>query len=125
MPELERWVLHRLTEMDALIRNCIDAYDFHSMFTALHNFCAVDLSSFYFDVRKDSLYCDAPSSLRRRAARTVLDELFSCLTAWLAPVDFVSRPKKPGAYGTPATTKAYIFEFSRKCRMAGGMMRSP
>tara|TARA_Y100001954_G_scaffold231935_1_gene282325 strand:- start:6903 stop:9788 length:2886 start_codon:yes stop_codon:yes gene_type:complete len=86
MPELERWVLHRLTEMDALIRNCIDAYDFHSMFTALHNFCAVDLSSFYFDVRKDSLYCDAPGSLRRRAARTVLDELFSCLTAWLAPV---------------------------------------
>ena len=76
MPELERWVLHRLTEMDALIRDCIDSYDFHSMFTALHNFCAVDLSSFYFDVRKDSFYCDASGSLRRRAARTVLDELF-------------------------------------------------
>ena len=86
MPELERWVLHRLTEMDSLIRDCIDTYDFHSMFTALHNFCAVDLSSFYFDVRKDALYCDAPGSQRRRAARTVLDELFSCLTAWLAPV---------------------------------------
>ena len=86
MPELERWVLHRMTEMDALIRNCIDEYDFHSIFTALHNFCAVDLSSFYFDVRKDALYCDAPNSIRRRAARTVLDELFSCLTAWLAPV---------------------------------------
>ena len=86
MPELERWVLHRLTEMDTLIRKCIDEYDFHSMFTALHNFCAVDLSSFYFDVRKDALYCDAPGSIRRRAARTVLDELFSCLTAWLAPV---------------------------------------
>ena len=86
MPELERWVLHRMTEMDAVIRSCIDEYDFHSMFTALHNFCAVDLSSFYFDVRKDALYCDAPVSIRRRAARTVLDELFSCLTAWLAPV---------------------------------------
>ena len=86
MPELERWVLHRMTEMDAVIRSCIDEYDFHSMFTALHNFCAVDLSSFYFDVRKDALYCDAPGSIRRRAARTVLDELFSCLTAWLAPV---------------------------------------
>jgi len=86
MPELERWVLHRLTEIDRLIRNRIDAYDFHSMFTALHNFCAVDLSSFYFDVRKDVLYCDALGSIRRRAAQTVLDELFSCLTAWLAPV---------------------------------------
>ncbi|PPR10130.1 MAG: Isoleucine--tRNA ligase [Alphaproteobacteria bacterium MarineAlpha11_Bin1] len=86
MPELERWVLHRLTEMDVLIRRCINEYDFHSMFTALHNFCAVDLSSFYFDVRKDTLYCDAPGSARRRAARTVLDQLFSCLTAWLAPV---------------------------------------
>ncbi|MEE2996508.1 MAG: isoleucine--tRNA ligase [Pseudomonadota bacterium] len=86
MPELERWVLHRLTEMDAFIRKCIDEYDFHSMFTALHNFCAVDLSSFYFDIRKDALYCDVPGSKRRRAARTVLDHLFSCLTAWLAPV---------------------------------------
>ncbi len=56
------------------------------MFTALHNFCAVDLSAFYFDVRKDALYCDAPASLRRRAVRTVMNELFSCLTAWLAPV---------------------------------------
>ncbi|MGB0629263.1 MAG: isoleucine--tRNA ligase [Alphaproteobacteria bacterium] len=101
MPELERWVLHRLTEMDAVIRDCIDTYDFHSMFTALHNFCAVDLSSFYFDVRKDALYCDAPASNRRRAARTVLDELFSCLTAWLAPVicftaDEAWRTRNPG-----------------------------
>ena len=86
MPELERWVLHRLTDMDVLIRKYIDEYDFHSMFTALHNFCAVDLSSFYFDVRKDALYCDAPGSNKRQAARTVLDQLFSCLTAWLAPV---------------------------------------
>ena len=52
----------------------------------LHNFCAVDLSAFYFDVRKDALYCDPVDSVRRRAARTVLDELFRCLTAWLAPV---------------------------------------
>ncbi|MEE2722190.1 MAG: isoleucine--tRNA ligase [Pseudomonadota bacterium] len=86
MPELERWVLHRLKEMDQFIRKCIDEYDFHAMFTALHNFCAVDLSSFYFDIRKDALYCDRPDSIRRRAARTVLNELFSCLTAWLAPI---------------------------------------
>ena len=92
MPELERWVLHRLAELDALLRNTVanreaaEYFRFNTFYTALHNFCAVDLSAFYFDVRKDSLYCDRPDSPRRRAARTVLDHLFSCLTAWLAPV---------------------------------------
>jgi isoleucyl-tRNA synthetase len=86
MPELERWVLHRLSETDELVRNRAATFDFHDMFTALHNFCAVDLSSFYFDIRKDALYCDPTNSIRRRAARTVLDELFNCLTVWLAPV---------------------------------------
>jgi isoleucyl-tRNA synthetase len=85
-PALERWVLHRLWEMDAEVRRDIEGYDFHSLFTALHNFCAVDLSAFYFDMRKDALYCDRPDSARRRACRTVLDQLFSCLTAWLAPI---------------------------------------
>jgi isoleucyl-tRNA synthetase len=86
MPELERWVIHRLWEMDALVRRCAEGYEFHEMWTALHNFCAVDLSAFYFDIRKDALYCDAPDSLRRRACRTVLDQLFTSLTAWLAPI---------------------------------------
>src|SRR5204862_144765 len=57
MPELERWVLHRLAELDRLVRRSIAEYDFHGLFTALHNFCAVDLSAFYFDIRKDRLYC--------------------------------------------------------------------
>jgi isoleucyl-tRNA synthetase len=86
MPELERWVLHRLTELDEHVRSSIEDFDFHAMFTALHNFCATELSAFYFDIRKDSLYCDRPDSVRRRATRTVMDHLFSCLTAWLAPV---------------------------------------
>jgi len=86
MPELERWVLHRLAETDALVRESADAYAFHTMFTALHNLCAVDLSAFYFDIRKDALYCDRPDSLRRRATRTVLDRAFDCLARWLAPV---------------------------------------
>jgi isoleucyl-tRNA synthetase len=86
MPELDRWVLHRLHELDALVRNAANTYDFHAMFTALHNFCAVDLSAFYFDVRKDILYCSRRDDPVRRATRTVLDELFSCLTAWLAPI---------------------------------------
>jgi isoleucyl-tRNA synthetase len=86
MPELERWVLHRLHELDRLLRQSIEGYTLTAFYTALHAFCAVDLSAFYFDIRKDVLYCDAPDSLRRRACRTVLDQLFSCLTAWLAPV---------------------------------------
>ncbi len=86
MPELERWVLDRLAETDALVRETSQSYDFHTMFTALHNLCAVDLSAFYFDVRKDVLYCDRPDSLRRRAARTVLDRVFDSLARWLAPV---------------------------------------
>jgi isoleucyl-tRNA synthetase len=86
MPELERWVLHRLSELDRLLARSAEDYDFHRFYSALHNFCAVDLSAFYFDIRKDALYCDTPPSPRRRAARTVLDQIFSCLTAWLAPV---------------------------------------
>jgi isoleucyl-tRNA synthetase len=86
MPELERWVLHRLTELDARIRAATDSYDWTGVYPEVHNFCNTDLSAFYFDVRKDAIYCDAASSLRRRAARTVLDQLHRCLTIWLAPV---------------------------------------
>ncbi|MDY0874504.1 isoleucine--tRNA ligase [Dongia rigui] len=86
MPELDRWALHRLSELDKVVRAGIDGYEFHDLFIELHNFCAVDLSAFYFDIRKDALYCDRPDSVRRRATRTVLYEVFSCLTAWLAPI---------------------------------------
>ncbi len=86
MPELERWVLHRIHEMDAALRKACDDFDFQPFFAELHTFCAVDLSAFYFDIRKDTLYCDRPDSIARRSARTVLDTLFSHLTAWLAPV---------------------------------------
>ncbi|MBV8574910.1 MAG: isoleucine--tRNA ligase, partial [Acetobacteraceae bacterium] len=86
MPELERWVLHRLTELDARIRAATESYDWTGVYPELHAFCATDLSAFYFDIRKDAIYCDRPDSLRRRAARTVLDHLHRCLTIWLAPV---------------------------------------
>jgi isoleucyl-tRNA synthetase len=86
MPELDRWMLHRISEIDAEVRRCCDDFDFHTMFAALHTFCSMDMSAFYFDIRKDALYCDPASSIRRRAARTVLDTLFNCLTAWLAPI---------------------------------------
>ncbi len=86
MPELERWVLHRLSEFDAQLRRAVRTHEWVGLYPALHGFCATDLSAFYFDVRKDALYCDAPSSDRRRAARTVLDHLHRCLCTWLAPV---------------------------------------
>ncbi len=86
MPELERWVLHRLAELDVILRRAVDDYDFHTIATELNTFCSGDLSAFYFDIRKDAIYCDAPSSLRRRAGRTVMAEIFSFLTAWLAPI---------------------------------------
>ena len=86
MPELERWVLHRLTELDRVVRQGCADFDFHAIYQQLHNFCAVDLSAFYFDIRKDTLYCDRPDSGQRRACRTVLDLLFDHLTAWLAPI---------------------------------------
>jgi isoleucyl-tRNA synthetase len=85
MPELERWVLHRLYELDGRLKQTCDDYNFHAFFSELHTFCAVELSAFYFDVRKDCLYCDPVGSAPRRAARTVLDILFDHLTAWLAP----------------------------------------
>ena len=86
MPELERWVLHQLYELDGIRTKAFAAYDFQAFYRALHNFCAIDLSSFYFDIRKDSLYCDRADSKRRRAARTTLLALHEFLTAWLAPV---------------------------------------
>ena len=85
MPELERWVLHRLAELDHKVRTGYTAYDFQGVFSAIFNFATVELSAFYFDVRKDALYCDGDTP-RRRAARTVLDILFHRLTTWLAPV---------------------------------------
>jgi isoleucyl-tRNA synthetase len=86
LPELERWVLHRLTELDARMRKAAEDYDWTGVYPELHHFCATDLSAFYFDIRKDALYCDGPASPRRRAARTVLDILHRCLCTWLAPV---------------------------------------
>ncbi len=86
MPELEQWVLHRLAELDAEVRDGFGKYDFQGVFQKLFTFATTDLSAVYFDIRKDSLYCDAPSSLTRRSARTVLDILFHRLTTWLAPI---------------------------------------
>ena len=86
MPELEHLMLHRLAELDLLIRAAYGDFDYKRIFAALNAFMTVDLSAFYFDIRKDALYCDPYSSVRRRACLTVLDHLFRCTVAWLAPM---------------------------------------
>jgi isoleucyl-tRNA synthetase len=111
MPELERWVLHRLAELDRQVRRNVADFDFHALYQAVHTFCAVDLSAFYFDVRKDVLYCDRPDSPRRRACRTVLDELFSCLTAWLAPILCFTAEEAWWARGAGAEASVHLRTF--------------
>ena len=86
MPELEQWVLHRLAELDVVVRDGYNAYDFQGVFSQVFQFATIDLSSFYFDVRKDALYCDDINDNRRKSARTVLDIIFHRLTTWLAPM---------------------------------------
>ena len=86
LPELEKLVLHRLSELDQVVREGYDAFDFKKITRALIDFANVELSAFYFDIRKDALYCDAPSSLKRRAALSVIAKLFDCLVTWLAPM---------------------------------------
>ncbi|MDR3497584.1 MAG: isoleucine--tRNA ligase, partial [Ancalomicrobiaceae bacterium] len=86
MPELERYMLNRLAEIDQTVRAAYGDYDFKRVVGAISNFMVVDLSAFYFDIRKDALYCEAYSSKLRRSALTVVDRLFRYLTIWLAPL---------------------------------------
>ena len=86
MPELERLMLHRLAELDEIVRKGYDAFDFKRIAKSLSDFMIVDLSAFYFDIRKDALYCDAPSSVRRKAAIVVVRHLFDAIVKWLAPM---------------------------------------
>jgi len=86
MPPLERFILHRLRELDLQVRAGYAAYSFIDVIRPLLDFCTNELSALFFDIRRDALYCDRPDSLRRRAARTVMDAVFERLTIWLAPI---------------------------------------
>lgn len=86
LPELEKLMLHRLAELDQIVRKGYDEFDFKRIVRALSDFANVELSAFYFDIRKDTLYCDAPSSLKRRSALFVIRKLFDCLVLWFAPM---------------------------------------
>ena len=84
--ELERLMLHRLVEMDAAVRTAYAAYDYKKVVALLTPFMTSDLSAFYFDIRKDALYCEPPSSAKRKAALAVIEHIFRCVTTWLAPI---------------------------------------
>tara|TARA_R110002126_G_scaffold1015_46_gene6239 strand:+ start:15769 stop:18804 length:3036 start_codon:yes stop_codon:yes gene_type:complete len=86
MPELERYILHRLAEVDAELKRHVNDFAFGPYMRALNAFAQEDLSAFFFDIRKDCLYCDAPDDPKRMAYRTVMDILFHALTRYIAPV---------------------------------------
>lgn len=86
LPELEQLVLHQLYEMDQKIRGHIKDHNYGRMAKEIHEFCNQELSAFYFDIRKDRLYCDDPSGFERRATRSVMTHIYNCLVSWLAPI---------------------------------------
>jgi isoleucyl-tRNA synthetase len=109
-PELERWILHRLTELDGQIRKAVATHDWAGVYPAIHHFCATDLSAFYFDIRKDSLYCDRPDAEKRRACRSVLDILHRCLVAWLAPaLPFTAEEAYGARFGEDGSVHLTLF----------------
>jgi isoleucyl-tRNA synthetase len=86
LPELESLMLHRLAELDEEIRTAYAAYDYRQVIAVLSHFMNTDLSAFYFDIRKDTLYCESYSSPKRRSALTVIEQIFGCACSWLAPI---------------------------------------
>ncbi|ALK10469.1 isoleucine--tRNA ligase [Blastochloris viridis] len=100
MPELERLMLHELALLDPVVRQAYADFDYKKIHAALTAFMTADLSAFYFDVRKDALYCEPISSKKRKAALTVIDRLFDTLVTWLAPVlSFTSEEAWLARYG--------------------------
>ena len=113
MPQIERLMLHRLWELDRLVDRGYDTFDFKRITRALIDFMVLELSAFYFDVRKDALYCDAPSSMRRKAALQVVHHLFNRLATWLAPMlPFTMEEAWMSRY--PDTASVHLEQF-RKC----------
>jgi isoleucyl-tRNA synthetase len=109
-PALERWVLHRLAELDGSLRKALESHDWTGVYPAIHQFCASDLSAFYFDIRKDSLYCDRPDAIKRRACRSVLDLLHRCLCAWLAPaLPFTAEEAYCARFGQEVSVHLSLF----------------
>ena len=86
LPELEKFMLHKVFSLNKKFNNYFKNYDFHNLYKELLNFCTVDLSAFYFDIRKDTLYCDPVDSVKRQSCITVLNILLNSLLKWFAPI---------------------------------------
>ena len=86
LPELERYILHKIFTLDVSYKENLKNYNFHKLYKELLNFCTLDLSSFYFDIRKDVLYCDSKNSQKRIDCIKVLNILLDCLLKWFAPI---------------------------------------
>ena len=86
MPELERYLLTRISNLNHTLKDLVSKHDYHGIYTLLLNFCTLELSALYFDIRKDSLYCDNIKSLKRRSTSTCLHIIFEFLTKWLSPI---------------------------------------
>ena len=86
LPELEQYMLHKVFQLNENFKNYFYSYDFHNLYKELLNFCTVDLSAFYFDIRKDALYCDALNSKKRKHCITVLNIILESLIKWFAPI---------------------------------------
>ena len=118
MPELERFMLAKLAELDVQVREGYAAFDFNRVTATLFNFCTNELSAFYFDIRKDVLYCDAATAKRRRATRTVMDEIFRRVVTWFAP-DPLLHHGRGLAVAVSQAPKACIWKFSSPCPRPG------
>src|SRR5258708_364377 len=106
MPGLERYILHRLSELDESVRKNYAEFDFKRIFASLNQFMTVDLSAFYFDIRKDALYCEPISSVTRKACLTVIEEVFRSTVIWLAPMlCFTAEEAYLSRYGNDAGTE--------------------
>jgi isoleucyl-tRNA synthetase len=105
MPELERLMLHRLSEVDAVVRQAYVDFDYKTVVATLAAFMNTELSAFYFDIRKDTLYCDAPSSVTRKASLTVIDYLFRSIVTWFAPIlSFTAEEAWLSRYGSSSVS---------------------
>ncbi len=109
-PELERLMLHRLVELDENVRRAYAGYDYKKVVALLTPFMISDLSAFYFDIRKDALYCDPPSSVKRKAALATIEQIFRCVTTWLAPIlVFTSEEAWLSRYGDAISVHLELF----------------
>jgi len=108
--ELDRLMLHKLAELDLRVRESYAGFDYARVVAALTQFMNADLSAFYFDVRKDALYCDPPSSKRRRGALHAIERIFRCVTVWLAPI-LVFTAEEAWASRDPDARSVHLEQF--------------